>query len=95
MFSALLRFLDIDLKFHISSVFLQCAEENHIGELEAIITCANGTEGDTLLVEMGNLTQMLQPKLSSVPTVVFNNVSLECILSIVNIFSFFPLLLVL
>lgn len=52
----------------------KCAEDVGIGaQLPQIIECANKTQGNELLAEMGNKTQLLQPKLTSVPTVVFNN----------------------
>jgi len=51
----------------------KCADEHKIAEKSQIIQCANSTMADDLLAEMGNKTQMLQPPLKSVPTVVFNN----------------------
>lgn len=51
----------------------ECAEQVNIAEKAQIIECANGTKGDDLLAQMGERTQKFMAKLTSVPTVVFNN----------------------
>lgn len=49
-----------------------CAVQEAIGEKEAILSCANSTEGDNFLANMGDITKKLNPPLTSVPTVLFN-----------------------
>lgn len=51
----------------------KCARENHINNWEVIATCANSTEGNQLLKKNGELTQVFQNPLESVPSVVFNH----------------------
>lgn len=41
-----------------------------------IENCANHTDGTSLLSNLGHITDKLQPSLTSVPTIVFNNVSI-------------------
>ena len=52
----------------------KCAENISPEEKNNIMNCANSTRGEDLLAAQGNKTQMLLPKLTSVPTIVFNNV---------------------
>lgn len=50
-----------------------CGDENEIRNWKSIAECANSTDGSTLLKENGLMTEALNPKLSSVPTVLFRN----------------------
>lgn len=53
----------------------RCASENHINNWENIKTCANSTEGSVLLRKAGESTMRLKEPLTSVPTILFNEVS--------------------
>lgn len=53
----------------------RCATENHINNWENIKNCANSTDGSVLLRKAGETTQRLKEPLSSVPTILFNEVS--------------------
>uniref|UniRef100_A0A1B0CG20 Putative gamma-interferon inducible lysosomal thiol reductase-like protein n=1 Tax=Lutzomyia longipalpis TaxID=7200 RepID=A0A1B0CG20_LUTLO len=49
----------------------KCARQTGVPNWENIERCANTTEGSKVLQRFGDLTNMLQPGLSSVPTVTF------------------------
>jgi hypothetical protein len=49
----------------------RCANEVHLENWEIIEACANQTEGSKLLQKNGELTQTLNPTLTSVPTITF------------------------
>lgn len=53
----------------------RCATENHINNWENIKNCANSTDGSILLRKAGETTQRLKEPLTSVPTILFNEVS--------------------
>lgn len=46
-------------------------------DASAVQQCANGTDGMKYLEEYGDLTGKLSPPISSVPTVVFNEVCVK------------------
>ncbi|XP_026475390.1 GILT-like protein 1, partial [Ctenocephalides felis] len=50
-----------------------CAQKHQVQQYEAIVNCANGTEGSSLLASFGEKTHKLSPPLTSVPTIVFNS----------------------
>lgn len=50
----------------------QCASSNNF-DPGHIIQCANNTDGDDVLSQNGDLTNALNPPLTSVPTVIFND----------------------
>lgn len=74
----LVFYLMFAVSFELMVLKLQCADEVKISEQAQIINCANNTRGDELLAVMGNKTHLFMEKLKSVPTVVFNNVSICC-----------------
>uniref|UniRef100_A0A182SZ30 Gamma-interferon inducible lysosomal thiol reductase n=1 Tax=Anopheles maculatus TaxID=74869 RepID=A0A182SZ30_9DIPT len=49
----------------------RCADEVKIDQWQAIMDCANSTEGSQLLKQHGDVTNKLQSPLKSVPTVAF------------------------
>lgn len=51
----------------------RCGEENEIKNWKNIHECANSTEGSNLLKQNGQLTEALNPALTSVPTILFRN----------------------
>ena len=53
----------------------KCANELQLSNWNVIEKCANSTEGSKLLREYGVRTLSLNPLLTGVPTVTFNNVS--------------------
>lgn len=53
----------------------KCASELQISNWPAIEECANSTEGSKLLQEYGVRTQQLNPPLTGIPTVTFEQVS--------------------
>lgn len=53
----------------------RCGQKHEVRQWQNIEQCANSTEGSNLLQKNGVLTEALKPKLTSVPTVVFRNVS--------------------
>lgn len=50
-----------------------CGLKNEVKNWKNIQECSNSTEGSTLLKENGQLTQSLNPELSTVPTILFRN----------------------
>lgn len=52
----------------------RCARENSINSWENIQSCANSTEGSTLLKKKGEITDNFMKPLKSVPTIVFQQV---------------------
>lgn len=50
----------------------QCGRSNNFNT-NPIVQCANSTEGNEVLSKNGDLTSQLNPQLTSVPTVVFND----------------------
>lgn len=55
----------------------KCARENQLKNWELIEQCANNTEGTKLLQKNGELTNTLNPSLTSVPTITFKHVSIK------------------
>lgn len=55
----------------------RCAQQFKLENWEVIEACANQTEGSKLLQKNGELTQVLNPQLTSVPTITFRYVSLS------------------
>lgn len=53
----------------------RCAAQLHLENWEVIEACANATEGSKLLQKNGELTNTLNPALTSVPTITFRHVS--------------------
>uniref|UniRef100_A0A182QA48 Gamma-interferon inducible lysosomal thiol reductase n=1 Tax=Anopheles farauti TaxID=69004 RepID=A0A182QA48_9DIPT len=49
----------------------RCADEAKIDQWQAIMECANSTEGSQLLKQYGDVTNKLQMPLKSVPTIAF------------------------
>lgn len=56
---------------------LICANKINLNNWNIVERCADSTEGDELLAEMGQLTNQLSPRPSFVPWVVFNEVNTE------------------
>ncbi|XP_074038747.1 gamma-interferon-inducible lysosomal thiol reductase-like protein [Leptinotarsa decemlineata] len=54
----------------------KCASEHNI-EWESIQECVNSEEGDEWLAEYGNRTYSVKPKISFIPTIIFNNIYKE------------------
>lgn len=52
----------------------KCARELQLPNWNVIEECANSTEGSKLLQNHGEKTKLLNPKLTSVPTITFNHV---------------------
>lgn len=50
-----------------------CGDENEVKNWKNIQECANSTDGSNLLKENGHITEALNPKLTSVPTILFRN----------------------
>lgn len=48
-----------------------CATQSNVNNRAEIENCANHTDGSDLLAQLGDLTKVLSPKLSFVPTVTF------------------------
>lgn len=59
----------------------RCAQQFKLENWEVIEACANQTEGSKLLQKNGELTQVLNPQLTSVPTITFRYVSLSQIVA--------------
>ncbi|CAH1981270.1 unnamed protein product [Acanthoscelides obtectus] len=53
---------------------MDCAQINHVANLNTIDNCVNHTDASNYLSKFGELTDKLQKPLQSVPTIVFNNV---------------------
>lgn len=51
----------------------RCAQQLNLENWEVIESCANQTEGSKLLQKNGELTQVLNPPLTSVPTITFRH----------------------
>ncbi|XP_046400077.1 GILT-like protein 1 [Ischnura elegans] len=56
---------------NVTAAGLECATDHNI-EFPPIDTCVNGAEGNITLAKMGDKTDALNPRLTSVPTVVFD-----------------------
>ncbi|KAL1502582.1 hypothetical protein ABEB36_007705 [Hypothenemus hampei] len=50
----------------------ECAEINHVNNLNMIENCAQHTDGSNYLAKLGALTDVISNPLKSVPTIVFN-----------------------
>ncbi|XP_044763673.1 GILT-like protein 1 [Coccinella septempunctata] len=50
-----------------------CAQMSNVTIVPALEKCQGDAEGSSLLKELGEITNKLNPKLTSVPTIVFNN----------------------
>lgn len=55
----------------------KCARDLQLKNWQIIEECANSTQGSKLLQNYGELTNQLNPPLTSVPTVTFNYVSYQ------------------
>lgn len=51
----------------------KCAQASNVTNEGVIEKCQGDNEGSELLAQLGDLTNRLSPKLTSVPTIVFNN----------------------
>ena len=60
----------ISISLNLTAVF-QCADELGI-DWEPVRSCAQSTEGERLLAQMGDLTHALRPKVSFIPTIQVN-----------------------
>lgn len=50
-----------------------CGHSSEVKNLREIEQCANSTDGSNFLKENGRITEQLNPKLTSVPTIVFKD----------------------
>lgn len=75
--SLILEYVNCLMKYGREPVYpgARCASAVQLANWQIIEQCANTTEGSKYLQDYGVITQQLQPPLTSVPTIVFKNVS--------------------